>query len=162
MKIERQFPAFAVSKKGEREIKSGHPWVYDNVITSTPENCENGCIADVFSQGGKYLGSGFYSEKSKIRIRILSNNANETFSDSFFARRVQYAIDYRKTVMGDDFSACRLIFGEADGLCGLTVDKYGDILVLWSATMWLSASLRVWSNTRAGIGLTFCPSRRLR
>ena len=129
MKIERQFPAFVVSKKGEREVKSGHPWVYDNVITAAPEGCENGCIADVFSQGGKYLGSGFYSEKSKIRIRLLSNNANESFSDSFFARRVQYAIDYRRTVMGDDFSACRLVFGEADGLCGLTVDKYGDILV---------------------------------
>ena len=129
MKIQREFPAFTVSKKGEREIKSGHPWGYDNVITAAPENCENGCIADVFSQSGKYLGSGFYSEKSKIRIRLLSNNANETFSDSFFARRVQYAIDYRKTVMGDDFSACRLIFGESDGLCGLTVDKYGDILV---------------------------------
>lgn len=129
MKIQRSFPAFTVSKKGEREIKSGHPWVYDNVITAAPENCENGCIADVFSQSGKYLGSGFYSEKSKIRIRLLSNNANETFSVSFFERRVQYAIDYRKTVMGDDFSACRLIFGESDGLCGLTVDKYGDILV---------------------------------
>ncbi len=129
MKIQRNFPAFVVSKKGEREIKSGHPWVYDNVITSSPESCENGCIADVFSQSGKYLGSGFFSEKSKIRIRILSNNANEKFDDSFFIRRVQYAIDYRKTVMGDDFSACRLIFGEADGLCGLTVDKYGDILV---------------------------------
>ncbi len=129
MKIDRQFPAFTVSKKGEREIKGGHPWVYDNVITESPDSCENGCIADVFSQAGKYLGSGFYSEKSKIRIRLLSNNANETFSDSFFARRVQYAVDYRKTVMGEDFSACRLIFGEADGLCGLTVDKYGDILV---------------------------------
>ena len=129
MKIQRKFPAFTVSKKGEREIKSGHPWVYDNVITDAPTDCENGCIADVFSPSGSYLGSGFYSEISKIRIRLLSNNANETFSDSFFQRRVQYAIDYRKTVMGSDFSACRLIFGESDGLCGLTVDKYGDILV---------------------------------
>ena len=129
MKIQRKFPAFTVSKKGEREIKSGHPWVYDNVITDAPTGCENGCIADVFSPSGSYLGSGFYSEISKIRIRLLSNNANETFSDSFFQRRVQYAIDYRKTVMGDDFLACRLIFGESDGLCGLTVDKYGDILV---------------------------------
>ncbi len=129
MKIQRKFPAFTVSKKGEREIKSGHPWVYDNVITDAPTDCENGCIADVFSPSGSYLGSGFYSEISKIRIRLLSNNANESFSDSFFERRVQYAVDYRKTVMGSDFSACRLIFGESDGLCGLTVDKYGDILV---------------------------------
>ena len=129
MKIQRKFPAFTVSKKGEREIKSGHPWVYDNVITDAPTGCENGCIADVFSPSGSYLGSGFYSEISKIRIRLLSNNANESFSDSFFERRVQYAVDYRKTVMGSDFSSCRLIFGESDGLCGLTVDKYGDILV---------------------------------
>ena len=104
MKIQRSFPAFTVSKKGEREIRSGHPWVYDNVITAQPEACENGCIADVFSQGGKYLGSGFYSEKSKIRIRLLSDNANEKFEDSFFQRRVQYRI-------GDDIVIVRLFEG---------------------------------------------------
>lgn len=129
MKSERKFPAFTVSKKAETSIKAGHPWVYDTEIKSAPERCENGVLVDAFSEKGSYLGTGFLSEKSKIRIRILSSNANETFGDEFFRRRIKYALDYRKTVMGDDFSACRLIFGEADGLPGLTVDRYGDILV---------------------------------
>ena len=128
MKNSRRFPSFVVSKKCEKSLKSGHPWVYDNEILSSPEDCENGCIVDVLSEKGSYLGSGFLSLKSKIRIRILSDNANEDFSEKFFQRRIRYAIDYRKTVMGDDFSACRLIHGESDGLPGLTVDKYNDIL----------------------------------
>ena len=83
----------------------------------------------MLSQKGSYLGTGFLSEKSKIRVRILSSNANEAFSPAFWERRLKYAVDYRKTVMGSDFSCCRLIFGEADGLPGLTVDRFSDILV---------------------------------
>lgn len=128
MKTARSFPCVSVSKKCENSLKNGHPWVYDNEIISCPERLENGCIADVVSPKGSYLGSGFVSLKSRIRVRILSNNANETFSPEFFRRRVRYAIDYRKTVMGGDISACRLVHGESDGLPGLTVDKYGDIL----------------------------------
>lgn len=128
MKSERSFPAFTVSKKCEASLKNGHPWVYDNEITSSPDVIENGAIADVFSQKGAYLGTGFVSLKSKIRIRILSDNANESFGENFFKRRIHYAIEHRKTVMGVDFSACRLVHGESDGLPGLTVDMYGDIL----------------------------------
>jgi len=129
MKQERSFPAAKVSQKAERSIKAGHPWVYDTEIKEIDKSCNNGGLIDVFSLKGSYLGTGFISENSKIRIRILSQNANERFSEEFFVRRVKYAIDFRVTVMGDDFSCCRLIFGEADGLPGLTVDKYGDILV---------------------------------
>lgn len=128
MNIQRSFPAFTVTPKAERSIKNGHPWVYDTEITAG-EAIENGSFADVFSQKGAYLGTGFYSEKSKIRIRILSNNANDKFDEAFFERRLRYAINYRRTVMRDDFACCRLIFGEADGLPGLTVDKFGSILV---------------------------------
>jgi len=128
MKIERIFPRFVVTKKAEIKLKSGHPWVYDTEVVATAE-VENGGLVDVVSEKGTYLGTGFVSEHSKIRLRILSMNANETFSDAFFRRRVKYAIDYRKTVMGDDFSCCRLIHGEADGLPGLTVDRYNGILV---------------------------------
>ena len=110
-------------------LKNGHPWVYCDELRNEPEGLENGELCDVFSEKGSYLGTGFLSLNSKIRIRILSDNANENFSENFFRRRIRYAIDYRKTVMGDDFSACRLIFGEADGMPGLTIDKYGDILV---------------------------------
>ena len=129
MKSKRNFPIVTVTKKAEASIKKGHPWVYDTEITQTFGEFENGCLVDVLSLKGSYLGTGFLSEKSKIRVRILSSNANENFSPLFWERRLKYAVDYRKTVMGDDFSCCRLIFGEADGLPGLTVDRFSDILV---------------------------------
>ena len=129
MKNKRNFPIVTVTKKAEAALKKGHPWVYDAEITQSIGEMQNGCLVDVVSQKGSYLGTGFLSEKSKIRVRILSSNANETFSPAFWERRLKYAIDYRKTVMGDDFSCCRLVFGEADGLPGLTVDRFSDIIV---------------------------------
>lgn len=127
MKTTREYPVFAVSKKSETKIKAGHPWVYDNEIEVTAA-AENGGLVDVVSKKGSYLGTGFLSEKSKIRIRLLSRNANDRFDEGFWRRRIKYALDYRITVMGDDFDCCRLVFGEADQLPGLTVDKYSDIL----------------------------------
>ena len=130
MKTQRAFPAFTVSEKAELSIRAGHPWVYAEEFVQPPESCENGALADVFSQKGAYLGTGFFSAKSKIGVRVLSSNANERFGEDFWRRRVQYALDYRTTVMGkDDLRACRLIFGEADGMPGLTVDRFGDVLV---------------------------------
>ena len=130
MKIERNFAKVIVSEKGKRQIKNGHPWVYDSDILSCSGEYKNGDIVDVFNEKNVYLGSGFISEKSKIRVRIISNNANEIFNEEFWKRRVKYAIDYRKTVMGsEDFKCCRLIFGEADQFPGLTVDRFNDILV---------------------------------
>ncbi len=129
MKNKRNFPILTITKKGEAAIKKGHPWVYDAEIMQTFGETENGCLVDVVSTRGSYLGTGFLSTNSKIRVRVLSSNANESFSPAFWERRLKYAIDYRKTVMGDDFSCCRLVFGEADGLPGLTVDRFSDIIV---------------------------------
>lgn len=129
MKNKRNFPILTITKKGEAAIKKGHPWVYDAEIMQTIGETENGCLVDVVSTRGSYLGTGFLSTNSKIRVRVLSSNANESFSPAFWERRLKYAIDYRKTVMGDDFSCCRLVFGEADGLPGLTVDRFSDIIV---------------------------------
>ncbi len=117
-----------ISLKGEKSIKNGHPWVYSNEVVKQ-EKIENGSIVDVFSSKNKYLGSGFYSEHSKIRVRLLSRNRNDLFDEEFFRRRLTYAISYRKQVMGEDFDCSRLVFGEADGLPGLTVDLFHDILV---------------------------------
>lgn len=128
MKQQRNFPQAVITPKAEKSLRAGHPWIYDTEIKEIGEY-KNGGIVDVLSQKGAYLGSGIISEKSKIRIRLLSRNANDKFDEAFFARRVKYAVDYRKTVMGEDFSCCRIIFGEADGLPGLTVDRYNDILV---------------------------------
>ena len=125
----RDFPIITVTSKAEKALRGGHPWVYDTEILSVFGKIENGCLADVCTQKGAYLGTGLVSEKSKIRVRVLSSNANEGFAASFWERRLRYAIDYRRTVMGPDFSCCRLVFGEADGLPGLTVDRFSDILV---------------------------------
>ncbi|MEA4833473.1 MAG: class I SAM-dependent rRNA methyltransferase [Oscillospiraceae bacterium] len=128
MKKQRIFPSAIVTKKAEISIKSGHPWVYDTEIISSDE-CGNGELIDVFSQKRTYLGTGLISVKSKIRIRLLSDNTNEAFTDEFFSRRIKYALDYRRTVMADDYKCCRLIFGEADGLPGFTADLYDGIIV---------------------------------
>ncbi len=128
MKQAREYPQVKVSKKAEHAIIKGHPWVYFNEITEA-QPFENGELVDVVSQKGSYLGTGFANENSKIRVRLISRNANDKFDEAFFERRLCHAIDYRKTVMGDDFSNCRLIFGEADSFPGLTVDRFGDILV---------------------------------
>ncbi len=129
MKSERIFEKAYVTKKAQRAIRDGHMWVYDTEIESISESAENGALVDVLSASGTYLGTGILSLKSKIRIRILSENANDRYGEPFFDRRIRYALEYRKTVMGKDFSCCRLVFGEADGLPGLTVDRFSDILV---------------------------------
>ena len=129
MKTNRPFPSVTITKKGQRFLENGHVWVYAEEITAADTPIENGAIVDVLSDKGRYLGSGFYSEHSKIRVRILSTNANDTFNEAFWARRIRYALDYRRTVYGDDVSACRLIFGESDGFPGLTVDRFNNLLV---------------------------------
>ena len=129
MKAERQFPRVVITAKGTRWVEQGHPWIYEGEVIRQEGDCENGGLVDAVSEKGKYLGTGFLSEKSKIRVRLLSRNANDRFDAAFWQRRLQYAWDYRKTVMGDQTSCCRIIFGEADGFPGLTVDHFSDLLV---------------------------------
>ena len=129
MKAERNYPKFIIAAKGTRWVEQGHPWIYEGEIVREAGECENGCLADAVSEKGKYLGTGFISRHSKIRLRLISRNANDRFDEAFWQRRIQYAWDYRKTVMGSDISCCRVIFGEADGFPGLTVDRFSDILV---------------------------------
>ena len=134
MKTERIYPQITISEKGEDFLSSGNNWVYENEILSISKEHKNGDIVDVLSRKGKYLGSGFVSDLSKIRVRIFSKNANDVYNDEFFERRVKYAIDYRLSVM-ESIDNCRIIFGEADGFPGLTVDKYNDILVTQITTI---------------------------
>lgn len=130
MKQTRDYPLFTVTKKGTRWVEGGHPWIYAEEILSKSEEPENGGLADAVSESGKYLGTGLYSRASKIGLRLISRNASDRFDADFWRRRVRYAWDYRKTVMDtDDLACCRVIFGEADGFPGLTVDRFSDILV---------------------------------
>ncbi len=130
MKQQRPYPIVTITKKGQRAIEAGHPWVYAGEILSDPEEAENGAIVDVLSEKGAWLGAGLLSRSSLIRVRLLSRNANDSFGEDFWLRRFQYAWAYRKSVLApSDLSACRVVFGEADGLPGLTVDRFGDMLV---------------------------------
>lgn len=129
MHAQREYPRFTVNKKAEAAIRRGHPWVYGEEVLSHEGEYENGGLGDVVTEKGVYLGTGFINNHSKILLRLISGNANDRFDEAFFARRISYALDYRRRVMGADFDACRLIFGEADQFPGLTADKFGDILV---------------------------------
>lgn len=129
MKVEREFPRFTITAKGTRWVEQGHPWIYADEVIREEGQCENGSLVDAVSEKGKYLGTGFVSRESKIRVRLISRNANDHFDEAFWQRRIQYAWDYRKTVMAGDTSCCRVIFGEADGFPGLTVDRFSNILV---------------------------------
>ena len=119
-----------VSPKAEASCKAGHPWVYSEEVLSSDKGYENGDIVAVKTQKDKLIGFGFVNDNSKIKIRLISRNANDKFDDAFFCRRVKYAVDYRRAVMGEtDFNCCRLIFGEADQFPGLTVDRFDNVLV---------------------------------
>ncbi len=139
---DRKYPTVQVDERCEARLRAGHVWVYESDVKSLSEPTENGALCDVISKKGRYLGTGFYNANSKIRVRMVSSNANDTFDAAFWERRVRYAIAYRKAVMTnpEDFSCCRLIFGEADQFSGLTVDRFSDVLV--TETLSLGIELR--------------------
>ncbi|MBD8918135.1 MAG: class I SAM-dependent rRNA methyltransferase [Lachnospiraceae bacterium] len=121
-------------KKGEgRTLKAGGAWVYDNEIDSIMGSFENGDIVTVHDFDGYFLGYGFINTKSKITVRILSRKKDTVIDDAFLEERVQAAWDYRKQVI--DTGSCRLIFGEADFLPGIVIDKFSDVLVVESLAL---------------------------
>ncbi|KAA8829739.1 class I SAM-dependent rRNA methyltransferase [Bifidobacterium myosotis] len=111
------------------------PQTEDEIIPF--EALPDGSIVDVVSLKGSYLGTGLLSRHSRIRVRLVTRNANDDFSPAFWERKVRWAWEYRKTVMGDDAYACRVIFSEADEFPGLIVDRFNDVLV----TQTLSAGM---------------------
>ena len=118
-------------KKGEgRLLKKGGCWVFDNEIDSIVGTFHNGDIVEVHDFDGYPMGRGFINQNSKIRVRMMSRNKDQEINHDFISMRVKNAWEYRKTVMLDDLGCCRVIFGEADWLPGLIVDKYEDVLVV--------------------------------
>ena len=118
-----------ISKRAELAARGGHPWIYGSEIKDMDEGIAPGDMVKVLSSKGKFVGTGFYNPHSKITIRIFSTNANDRFDEAFWKRRAAYAVDYRLQVMRkEDYDCCRLVFGEADQLPGLTVDRFGDVL----------------------------------
>ncbi len=118
-----------INDKGIEFIINGQNWMYRNNLESFDENITNGEVVDIFTSQNEYLATGMYSQKSHIVVRILSRNQNEVIDEKFYRNRIKFAYQFRKTLQWDQIDNCRLIFGEADGLPGLTVDRYNGLLV---------------------------------
>lgn len=123
----RQF--VRISEEGEKFLKKGQMWMYRNNVVDFDETIENGACVDILTMNDEYIGSGFLSKESHIIVRILTKNRNEELDRTFFKNRIRFAYEFRKTVEIDNITNCRIIFGEADQLPGLAVDRYNDILV---------------------------------
>ncbi len=126
--------AVVTLKKGEgRALKSGGMWVYDNEIESAMGHVADGDIVAVHDFDGYPMGKGFFNSHSKIRVRMMTRNKGQEIDRDFIKMRVERAWEYRKKTV--DTSSCRVIFGEADWLPGLVVDKFSDVLVVQSLAL---------------------------
>ena len=127
-------PAVVHIKKGEaRSLKAGGMWIYDNEIERVEGEFENGDMVKVLDFDGYVLGSGFINTRSKLTVRMMSRKKDAVIDDAFIEMRVRNAWEYRKATV--DTSSCRLIFGEADFLPGIVIDKFSDILVVESLAL---------------------------
>ncbi len=126
--------AVVILKKGEgRTIKAGGAWIYDNEIDKIDGKFDNGDVVEIHDFDGYFMGRGFINTNSKITVRLLSRKKDAVIDEAFMEQRVRDAWNYRKEVI--DTSSCRVIFGEADFLPGLVIDKFSDVLVVESLAM---------------------------
>ena len=114
-------------KRGEElDILRGDLWIYDNEIDWCTDTCENGCVVDVLDSRRRFVARGFFNANSKIVVRVLTQNREEQIDREFFRSRIETAWRYRESI--GLINACRVVFGDSDGLPGLTVDKFGEYL----------------------------------
>lgn len=126
--------AVVTLKKGKGiTIKKGGMWIYDNEIASVAGSFKNGDIVIVHDFDGYPLGKGFINQISKIRIRMLTRDIGQDIDNTFFIKRLENAWEYRKKTVDTD--SCRIVFGEADYLPGIVIDKFADILVVQSLAL---------------------------
>jgi 23S rRNA (cytosine1962-C5)-methyltransferase len=121
-------------------IEQGHPWIFGNEIAETEETVKPGDIVTVFNGDKKFIGKGFINPKSQIAIRLLTRNENEVIDDRFIQQRIEAAWTYRKKLGYTE--NCRLVFGEADGLPALIIDKFGDHFVVQT----LALGMDLWKS----------------
>ena len=126
--------AIVTLKKGEgRTIKAGGAWIYDNEIANVVGSFDDGDVVLVHDFDGYPMGKGYINRHSKIRVRMLTRHQEQEIDDVFWKMRLQAAWDYRKATV--DTSSCRIVFGEADFLPGLVIDKFSDVLVVESLAL---------------------------
>ena len=123
-----------LKRGGGRAVKAGGPWIYDNEVESVVGTFSDGDMVLVHDFDGYPLGRGFINRKSKLLVRMMTRNAAQEVDEEFIRMRVKHAWEYRKRVM-DDVGSCRVIFGEADFLPGIVVDKFSDVLVVQSLAL---------------------------
>jgi 23S rRNA (cytosine1962-C5)-methyltransferase len=124
---------FYLHKGRGRRVENGHPWIYTDEIDEYDGEYTNGDIVEVYNFKKDFIGKGYINDVSKITIRIMTRDINEEIDKAFFERRLRNAWEYRKKVI--DTSSCRFIFGEADFLPGLTIDKFEDYYVIQSLSL---------------------------
>ena len=142
MRQSRPYPRLTITRKAARQLKSGHPWLYAGEVLHA-EPAENGGIVDLFEENGTWQGAALLSQQSTIRARVVSRNANDRLDAEFWRRRIAWAWQHRMRTMGGralpgyepDTTCCRVVFSEADGMPGLVVDKYEDVLVTQVGTV---------------------------
>ena len=151
MKQVRPHPKVIVTRKAARSLAAGHPWVFEGEVLRTEvaptdgSAAANGCVVDVFEENGTWQGAGLLSKQSKIRVRIVTRNANDRLDEAFWRRKLEWAWQHRVTCMGTrsaapcggapDTDSCRVVFSEADGFPGLIVDRYEQVLVTQIGTV---------------------------
>ncbi len=123
-----------LKRGGGRAVKAGGPWIYDNEVESVVGTFSDGDMVLVHDFDGYPLGRGFINRKSKLLVRMMTRNVAQEVDEEFIRMRVKHAWEYRKRVM-DDVGSCRVIFGEADFLPGIVVDKFSDVLVVQSLAL---------------------------
>ena len=125
----------------EKDVRGGSFWIFDNEIDWYDDVCPDGGIVDVVDSRMKFVARGCFNSKSRIVVRVLTRDPAEDIDEAFFRRRIEAAWEFRKSL---GFSnACRVVFGESDGLPGLTVDKFGDCL----SFQIVSLGMETWKDT---------------
>jgi 23S rRNA (cytosine1962-C5)-methyltransferase len=117
-----------LNKRAGHRILNGHPWIFANEIDRTDDDIKPGAIVKVHSHDNKFVGKGYYNAASQIQVRLLSRNKEELINKTFFEEKIKQAWSYRQTLGYID--NCRLIFGEADGIPALIIDKFNDYFVI--------------------------------
>jgi 23S rRNA (cytosine1962-C5)-methyltransferase len=119
---------FFLRKKVGDRVVNGHPWIFGNELGDNDGDAEAGDIVEVYSYNGSFVGKGYYNPASQIRIRLVTRDKEETVDEQFFYNRIKQAWEYRQQI--GYVENCRLIFGEADNLPALIIDKFNDYIVI--------------------------------
>ncbi len=150
-----------LNKKISNRVLNGHPWIFANEVNAVEGAAGGGDIVEVLTHDKKFVGKGYFNPKSQIQVRLLTRSRQEEINESFFLHRLQQAWQYRKQLGYTE--NCRLVFGEADGLPQLIIDKFNDYFVMQTlalgmyGSLLLSMPLKKYFNRKEYMNEMMCP-----